>query len=164
MQADAGGCNGHRPRVWKYGLQQLANETGLTLTVCHYPTGASKWNPIEHQLFSQISRNWAGVPLRSYDILLGLIRGTLTDKGLIVDAIADRIEEFESSMEMPFISIPERLRGLMEIKNLKQSDLKEIAPQSVISDILNGKREVNLNQAKGFASYFGLPIYKFIAA
>lgn len=89
IEADAGGCNGHRPRVWKYGLQQLANETGLTLTVCHYPTGASKWNPIEHQLFRQISRNWAGSPLRSYDILLGFIRGTSTDKGLTVDAVLD---------------------------------------------------------------------------
>ena len=83
---------------------------------------------------------------------------------VFVNAIADRIEEFESKMEMPFISIPERLRGLMEIKNLKQSDFKDIAPQSVISDILNGKREVNLNQAKGFANYFGLPIDRFIAA
>ena len=82
---------------------------------------------------------------------------------VFVNAIADRIEEFESNMEMPFISIPERLRGLMEIKNLKQSDFKDIAPQSVISDILNGKREVNLNQAKGFANYFGLPIDRFIA-
>ena len=82
---------------------------------------------------------------------------------VFINAIADRIEEFESNMEMPFISIPERLRGLMEIKNLKQSDFKDIAPQSVISDILNGQREVNLNQAKGFANYFGLPIDRFIA-
>lgn len=78
------------------------------------------------------------------------------------NAIADRIEEFESKMEMPVTSVAERLRGLMEIKQLKQSDLKEIAPQSVISEILNNKREVNLKQAKGFANYFNLPIEMFI--
>lgn len=89
IEADAGGCNGHRPRLWKYGLQQLANETGLTITVCHYPTGASKWNPIEHRLFSQISRNWAGVPLRSYHRMLSLIAGTSTGKGLRVQAVLD---------------------------------------------------------------------------
>lgn len=89
IEADAGGCNGYRPRLWKYGLQQLANETGLTITVCHYPTGASKWNPIEHRLFSQISRNWAGVPLRSYERMLSLIRGTSTEKGLKVEAVLD---------------------------------------------------------------------------
>ena len=83
---------------------------------------------------------------------------------VFANAIADRIEEFENNMEMPEISVPERLRGLMDIKNLKQSDFKDIAPQSVISDILNGKREVNLNQAKGFALYFQLPIDKFITS
>lgn len=89
IEADGGGCNGHRPRVWKYALQQLANETGLAITVCHYPTGASKWNPIEHRLFSQISRNWAGAPLHSFDCLLGWIRGTTTEEGLTVDAYLD---------------------------------------------------------------------------
>ena len=81
---------------------------------------------------------------------------------IFANAIADRIEEFENNMEMPSISVPERLRGLMEIKDLKQSDLKDIAPQSVISEILSNKREVNLKQAKGFATYFNLPIDKFI--
>lgn len=81
---------------------------------------------------------------------------------IFANAIADRIEEFENSMEMPFISVSERLRGLMKIKKIKQTDLKEIATQSVISDILSEKREVNLNQAKGFARYFNLPIDKFI--
>jgi hypothetical protein len=89
IEADAGGCNGHRPRLWKWGLQQLADETGLAITVCHYPSGASKWNPIEHRLFSQISRNWAGHPLRSLTVLLGFIRGTTTDKGLRVEAALD---------------------------------------------------------------------------
>lgn len=89
IEADAGGCNDHRSRMWKYGLQQLANQTGLTITVRHYPTGASKWNPIEHRLFSQISRNWAGIPLRSYERMLALIRGTTTTKGLCVEAALD---------------------------------------------------------------------------
>lgn len=81
---------------------------------------------------------------------------------VFANAIADRIEEFENSLEMPAIPVSERLRGLMEIKNLKQSDLKEVATQSVVSDILNGKREVNLNQARGFARFFNLPIEMFI--
>lgn len=89
IEADAGGCNGHRPRLWKRELQQLANDTGLSLTVCHYPSGASKWNPIEHRLFSQISRNWAGSPLRSLPTMLRLIRGTTTTTGLTVDAVLD---------------------------------------------------------------------------
>lgn len=90
IEADAGGCNGHRPRLWKRELQQLANETALAITVCHYPCGASKWNPIEHRLFSQISRNWAGYPLRSLEVLLGFIRGTTTSRGLQVEAELDK--------------------------------------------------------------------------
>jgi len=86
IEADSGGCNGHRPRLWKYALQQWANEIGLVITVCHYPTGASKWNPIEHQLFSQISRNWVGTPLKTLDTMLAFIRGTITTKGLKVEA------------------------------------------------------------------------------
>ncbi len=82
---------------------------------------------------------------------------------IFANAIADRIEAFESAMDMPSIPVPERLRGLMEIKNLTQGDLKEVAPQSVISDILNGKRKVNLKQAKGFAQYFNLPVDMFIS-
>jgi len=89
IEADAGGCNGHRPKLWKRELQRFADETGLKVTVCHYPTGASKWNPIEHRLFSQVSRNWAGHPLRSISIMLSLLRGTITTKGLTVDAELD---------------------------------------------------------------------------
>ena len=66
---------------------QICDRLGLTVTVCHYPTGCSKWNPIEHRLFSQISRNWAGVPLRSWDTVLALIRGTRTFTGLTVNAL-----------------------------------------------------------------------------
>ncbi len=85
--ADAGGSNGCRPRLWKQQLQErVCDRLGLTVTVCHYPTGCSKWNPIEHRLFSQISLNWAGKPLRTWQTVLGLIGATATAPGLTVDA------------------------------------------------------------------------------
>ena len=85
--ADAGGSNSCRSRVWKQQLQQqLSDQFGLSVTVCHYPTGCSKWNPVEHRLFSYISINWAGKPLRSFDIMLAYIRGTTTTTGLTVEA------------------------------------------------------------------------------
>ena len=85
--ADAGGSNGCRPRDWKQQLQaQLADQFGLEVTVCHYPTGASKWNPIEHRLFGPISINWAGKPLRSFETMLAYIRGTVSETGLQVKA------------------------------------------------------------------------------
>lgn len=85
--ADAGGSNGVRPRAWKYHLQQqLVNAYGLKVTVCHYPPGSSKWNPIEHRLFSQISNNWSGRPLRTYETVLKYIRTTKTQTGLQVNA------------------------------------------------------------------------------
>jgi hypothetical protein len=84
---DAGGSNGYRPRCWKQQLQQtLADAFGVEVMVCHYPTGASKWNPIEHRLFSQISLNWTGKPLRTVETLLGYIRDTMTTTGLTVKA------------------------------------------------------------------------------
>jgi hypothetical protein len=87
--ADAGGSNGYRPRRWKQQLQvKIADAFGLAVTVCHYPTGASKWNPIEHRLFSQISRTWAATPLTSYDILLDGLRSAKTETGLRVQATA----------------------------------------------------------------------------
>jgi hypothetical protein len=85
--ADAGGSNGCRPRLWKEQLQsQLSDQLSLIVTVCHYPTGCSKWNPIEHRLFSQISQNWAGQPLRTFEVMLGYIRDTTTNTGLKVSA------------------------------------------------------------------------------
>jgi hypothetical protein len=85
--ADAGGSNGCRPRLWKQQLQErVCDRLGLTVTVCHYPTGCSKWNPIEHRLFSQISLNWAGKPLRTWETMLGYLRATTTATGLTVDA------------------------------------------------------------------------------
>jgi hypothetical protein len=89
--SDTGGSNGCRCRAWKTELQsQLADSHGLTLTVAHYPTGASKWNPIEHRLFSEISKNWAGEPLDSYQKILRFIRSTKTQSGLSVTAYLDR--------------------------------------------------------------------------
>jgi hypothetical protein len=77
--ADAGGSNGYRPRAWKYELQRkICDPFGLCVTVCHYPPGASKWNPIEHRLFSAISNNWKGVPLNSYETILKYWRKTKT--------------------------------------------------------------------------------------
>jgi Rhodopirellula transposase DDE domain len=84
---DSGGSNGWRPRQWKYQLQvQLADAFDLAVTVCHYPTGASKWNPVEHRLFGPISENWEGKPLRSLPVMLAYIRGTTTKGGLVVRA------------------------------------------------------------------------------
>jgi hypothetical protein len=85
--ADGGGSNGHRNRGWKHALQQwLCDRHGLTVTVCHYPTGASKWNPIEHRMFSEISKNWAGQPLDSYETILNYARTTRTTTGLQIKA------------------------------------------------------------------------------
>lgn len=85
--ADAGGSNSCRFRGWKQQLQQnFCDRYGMKVTVCHYPTGCSKWNPIEHRLFSQISINWAGKPLRTYETMLSYIRGTTTETGLTVGA------------------------------------------------------------------------------
>jgi hypothetical protein len=88
--ADCGGTNGNRCRAWKWHLQErLCDGLGLTVTACHYPPGCSKWNPIEHRLWSQISMNWAGRPLRTLRIMLGYIRGTTTTMGLTVKAVLD---------------------------------------------------------------------------
>jgi hypothetical protein len=85
--ADGGGSNGYRPRLWKYELHhQLADVFQLGVTVCHYPTGASKWNWVEHRLFSAISANWAGEPLSSYAKMLNFLNATTTEKGLVVKA------------------------------------------------------------------------------
>jgi Rhodopirellula transposase DDE domain len=87
LLADAGGSNSCRARLWKWCLQEcLADRYGLAVTVCHYPTGASKWNPVEHRLFGPISTNWAGKPLRTLATMLNLVRGTRTETGLRVTA------------------------------------------------------------------------------
>jgi hypothetical protein len=88
--ADGGDGNGSRAKAWKLNLlAKLCDCFGLTVTVCHYPPGCSKWNPVEHRLFSQISKNWEGKPLRTLGIMLGYIRGTTTTTGLTVKARLD---------------------------------------------------------------------------
>jgi transposase len=89
LTADGGGSNGSRLRLWKWELQQLADETGLVITVCHLPPGTSKWNKIEHRLFAWISQNWRGKPLVSYAVILKLIAATTTKAGLSVQCQLD---------------------------------------------------------------------------
>jgi hypothetical protein len=89
--ADTGGSNGYRCGAWKTELQrQLCNRYGLTVTVAHYPTAASKWNPIEHRLFSEVSKHWAAEPLTTYEKILSFLRTTTTQTGLKVRAVLDR--------------------------------------------------------------------------
>ncbi|SRR5712692_812796 len=90
ITADAGGSNGSRLRLWKLELQKLADETRLAIAVCHFPPGTSKWNKIEHRLFSFISSNWRGEPLRDYETIVQLIARTTTAKGLKVTCRLDR--------------------------------------------------------------------------
>ena len=89
ISADAGGSNGYRPRLWKVELQQLADETGLKITVCHFPPGTSKWNKVEHRLFAHITMNWRGRPLVSHEVVVNLIGSTTTRNGLKVKARLD---------------------------------------------------------------------------
>jgi hypothetical protein len=89
ITADGGGSNGSRCRLWKAGLQQLANELGLRIHVCHFPPGASKWNKIEHRMFSHITQNWRGRPLISHEVIINLIANTTTRTGLKIRAELD---------------------------------------------------------------------------
>ena len=90
ITADAGGSNGSRVHLWEWELHNFAQESGLTITVCHFPPGTSKWNKIEHRLFSFISSNWRGEPLRDYETIVKLISKTTTAKGLKVTCRLDR--------------------------------------------------------------------------
>ena len=90
ITADGGGSNGYRLRQWKMELQKLADSTGLSIRVCHFPPGTSKWNKVEHRLFSFISSNWRGEPLRDYETIVRLIANTTTAKGLRVTCRLDR--------------------------------------------------------------------------
>lgn len=112
--ADSGGSNSCRSWAWKIELQaQVCNAFGLTVTVAHYPTSASKWNPIEHRLFSEISKNWAAEPLTSYETMLNFIRTTRTKTGLAVTAYLDR-KEYPTGLK------PDR--NLISALRLKHSD------------------------------------------
>jgi transposase len=89
ITADSGGSNSPRTRLWRWALQRFANETGLSLELCHYPAGTSKWNKIEHRLFCHITRNWQGIPLETLEIVVSLIGSTKTNQGLEVHAWLD---------------------------------------------------------------------------
>lgn len=89
ITADCGGSNGYRVRLWKVALQRLANKTGLCISVCHFPPGTSKWNKIEHRMFSYISMNWRGRPLISHETIVNLIGSTTTRTGLTINAELD---------------------------------------------------------------------------
>ena len=86
ITADGGGSNGHRVHLWKAEIARLAAETGLEITVCHYPPGTSKWNRIEHRMFSYITMNWRGRPLTSYRTIIELISATTTETALTIRA------------------------------------------------------------------------------
>ncbi|MDN3514599.1 MAG: ISAzo13 family transposase [Candidatus Brocadia sp.] len=90
ITADSGGSNGYRLRLWKRELQKMVDEIGIPISVCHFPPGTSKWNKVEHRLFSFISSNWRGEPLRDYETVVRLIAGTTTAKGLVVVCRLDR--------------------------------------------------------------------------
>ena len=92
ITADGGGSNGYRCRLWKYELQKLANDLGFPIEVSHLPPGTSKWNKIEHRLFSQITRNWRGRPLDSIEVMVSLIAATTTETGLRVQCGVDETE------------------------------------------------------------------------
>jgi len=96
--ADSGGSNGNRQRAWKLHLQAFSDETGMAITVCHYPPGTSKWNKIEHRLFSFISLNWRGKPLVNFETVINLIGGTRTRSGLKVKALLDT-NQYETGVE-----------------------------------------------------------------
>jgi hypothetical protein len=97
--ADAGGSNSSRSRTWKLHLQGLADELAMPVTVCHYPPGTSKWNKIEHRLFSFISLTWKGQPLINYETVVNLIGATKTKSGLRVKAILDT-NEYETGVKV----------------------------------------------------------------
>jgi len=99
VMADGGGSNSSKGKLWKYELQKLANEIGLSIKVLHFPPGTSKWNKIEHRLFSYISKNWRGRPLVSYEVIVNMISSTKTAKGLTVDCELD-VENYETGISI----------------------------------------------------------------
>ena len=116
ITADAGGSNGYRLRLWKKELAALAEATGLAITVCHMPPGTSKWNKIEHRLFSHITMNWAGQPLTSHEAAVNLIAGTTTRTGLTVHA------ERDTGTYPRGIKIPDREMKLLASQYLHPHD------------------------------------------
>ena len=90
ITADCGGSNSYKTRLWKWELQKLANEMNKEIHVCHFPPGTSKWNKIEHRMFSFITMNWRGTPLETLETIVSLIGGTKTKTGLEIKVIADK--------------------------------------------------------------------------
>ena len=133
--ADGGGSNRAGSYVWKYGLKtKLCNRFGISVTVCHYPPGASKWNPIEHRLFSEISKNWAGRPLDSYNTMLNYIRTTTTRNGLEVSASLMEIN-YEKGMKVS----KEQIQELSDEKHAVQPKRNyTLHPKQVQAYILSG--------------------------
>jgi Rhodopirellula transposase DDE domain len=116
--ADSGGSNGARCRAWKLALQEkLVDAYQLGVTVCHYPTGASKWNPIEHRLFSEISKHWSGQPLTDYETIVHLIRGTRTQTGLAVNCSLNN-EQYPTGVQIS-------KHQMLQLDILKHPDLPE---------------------------------------
>ena len=116
ITADSGGSNGYRLRLWKLELQKMADEIGLPIFVCHFPPGTSKWNKVEHRLFSFISSNWRGEPLRDYETIVRLIAGASTAKGLAVVCRLDRrkypVGRKVSDAEMAIVNlVPDKFHG-----------------------------------------------------
>jgi hypothetical protein len=99
ITADSGGSNSPRTRLWRLELQRLADETGLNIQVCHFPPGTSKWNKIEHRMFSFVSLNWRGKPFESLEVIINLIAGTSTSTGLKIDAQLDE-RHYERGVEV----------------------------------------------------------------
>jgi DDE family transposase len=109
ITADAGGSNGYRVRAWKKELADFAHATGLSVTVCHFPPGTSKWNKIEHRLFSRISTNWRGRPLTSHEVVIGCIGATTTRTGLTVHA------ELDSSSYPTGVTVPDQVMARLPL-------------------------------------------------
>ena len=114
--ADSGSSNGATAHAWKDGLQRIANRTGLTITVAHYPTGASKWNPVEHRLFGPISTNWAGEPLVNYNTVCQFIRHTRTTSGSRCKVVLDR-QDWPTQKELKAAGISAPARDPLAIRH-----------------------------------------------
>jgi hypothetical protein len=110
ITADSGGSNGARVRLWKWELQQLADETGLEIAVCHFPPGTSKWNQIEHRLFSFISQNWRGKPLISHEVIINLIAATTSRTGLTVKS------DLDSNIYPPGVKVSDQQMAELRLK------------------------------------------------
>ena len=128
ITADGGGSNGRRNRLWKISLQEFANETGLKIYISHFPPGTSKWNKIEHRLFSQISKNWRGRPLETIQIIVNLIASTTTKEGLKVQCAVD-----DNTYERGIKVTDEELDALNMTPNKWHGEWNyAIAPQAVV--------------------------------